>query len=320
MKPSTPLWFSQTSLPYDYDPKADCPIWYDTLNAIFDGDEDRVKLLAEFFGYALTEDTRFHAILLLEGPPRSGKGTILRTLRAVVGEDNTISPRLSGLAELFGLWSLVGKRLAVCPDAHLGRGDKAMATLETLKLISGEDAIEVQRKHLPPVTVRLRTRFVLAVNELPKFGDNSGALAPRVHVIPCRNLFAGREDTNLEAKLANETPGILRWALDGLVRLHRQGKFTKPSISAEVEADCARLVSPARAFVEDRCEVRRDAECTRDDLWKAWTSWCETNGHLSGSREAFGARLRSFIPYLSSSRPRTDDGRVWTYCGLCLKR
>jgi len=76
----TPRWFSPFTLPYDYNPGAECPNWFETLNEIFDGDEERVALLGEWFGYCLTEDTSLHAILLIEGPPRSGKSTILRTL------------------------------------------------------------------------------------------------------------------------------------------------------------------------------------------------------------------------------------------------
>ena len=151
----TPKWFSTFALPYDCRSDAECPIWFETLNAILDGDEERVDLLAQWFGYVLTEDTTLHAILLIEGPPRSGKGTILRTMAATIGHDNCVSPRLSGLAERFGLADLQGKRLACCPDAHLGHGDKALATLELLKLISGEDAIAVERKFKPSVTVQM---------------------------------------------------------------------------------------------------------------------------------------------------------------------
>lgn len=319
LKPNTPRWFSTVALPYSYDANAECPTWFATLDRILDGDVALVDLLAEWFGYTLTTDTRLHAILLIEGPPRSGKGTILRTMRAVIGEDNCVSPRLAALAELFGLWGLVGKRLAICPDAHLGRGDKALAVLEILKLVSGEDAIEVHRKHLPSITMRLRIRFALAVNELPKFGDYAGALATRMLILPCRNSFAGNEDRELEAKLAGEVSGILRWAFDGLVRLRRQGEFTRPAASEEALKDFARLVSPLQAFLEEKCEVRPDAEVVRDDLWVAWCDWCEATGHLKGGREVFGSRLRATIPNLRTTQPRVDRKRVRTYEGIRLQ-
>lgn len=319
LRKHTPQWFSMMALPYPYDPEAKCDTWFDTLSAIFDGDEERVALLGEWFGYCLTDDTRFHSILLCEGPPRGGKGTVQRALRHVIGADNCCAPRLMSLGELFGLWGLVGKRVAIIPDAHLGRGDKAMQVLETLKSISGEDAVEVHRKNLPPINVRLRVRFHLACNELPKFGDGANALTSRVLILPFRQSFVGKEDRDLEAKIEAEAPGILLWALEGLARLLHQGHFTRPAISIEVEDDFARLVNPLRAFLEDHCEIEAGATVNREQLWLAWSDWCDINGHLKGSRELLGSRLRVAIPNLDHARPRMADGtRPWVYVGIRL--
>ena len=311
-------YFSLFGLPYKYDPAATCTVWFDTLNGIFDGDTERVDLLGEWFGLCLTDDTKYHSILLCEGPPRSGKGTVLRALRHVVGKDNCCSPRLTSLGELFGLMGFLGKRVAIAPDAHLGRGDKAMAALETLKLISGEDAIEVHRKNLPPITTRLSVRFVLACNEMPKFGDGANALASRVIILPFRNSFLGHEDRELEGKIEAEAPGILRWGLEGLARLRARGRFTRPAISAEVESEFARLVNPLRVFLDDHCVIASDATVDRNALWLAWGKWCDDTGHVKGSRELLGSRLRVLIPNLCQSQRRADGGRHRVYVGLGL--
>ncbi len=326
LSPHTPNWFSTFALPYDYHPDAKCPVWFQTLDEIFDGDEERVDLLGEWFGYCQTDDTTLHAILLLEGPRRSGKSTILRTLAATIGRDNCVSPTLSSLQETFGLWPFLGKRLAYCPDAHLGHGDKAAGVLERIKCISGEDPVDVHRKHLPTLTnVRLRIKFALAVNELPKFGDSAGALGPRVHILPCRNSFEGKEDRGLERKITAELPGIFNWGIEGLGRLRRQGEFTRPAMSREVEAEFARLVSPLKVFVEDRCIVRPAAEVSRDDLWVVWKQWCEDNGHtgeskeLPGSKALLGSRLRAMIPGLDGIKHRQSGREVRFYVGLSLR-
>ena len=134
-------------------------------------------MLQEWFGYCLTADTRQQKILMLIGPKRSGKGTIARVLRQVLGEENCCAPTLAGLGTNFGLWSLIGKRLGIIGDARLsGRTDQAIIT-ERLLTISGEDAIDVDRKNLPPVTLKLPTRLMVLTNELPKLADASGALS-----------------------------------------------------------------------------------------------------------------------------------------------
>ncbi len=319
LKPHTPRWFSPFALPYAYDPIAECPTWFQTLDQLFDGDEQCIELLSQWFGYCLTNDTRHHAIMLLEGPPRSGKGTVLRALERVAGADNCVSPRLSALGERFGLWSLIGKRVAICPDAHLGHGDKALGVLEVLKSVSGEDSIDIDRKNLPPVTTRLQTRIVLAVNELPRFGDNANALESRMLILPFRQSFVGREDRQLDEKLERESPGIFRWALEGLAQLRAHGKFTQPAASAEILAEFSTLTSPTRAFVEDCCTVDPALAVGRNALWLVWCQWCHESGHREGSRNLFGTRLRSLIPSVRRRQKRGTGGeRLNEYLGIGL--
>lgn len=318
-RPHTPEWFCTTALPYSFKPDATCPKWLAFLTDVFDGDDERIALLQEWFGYCLTDDTNHQAIMLLQGPPRSGKGTTLRTLRKVVGEHNCVDPRLSHLGDRFGLESLIGKTIAVFPDAHLGRGDKAMSILETLKSISGEDAIEVSRKFRPSVSCRLNVRFILSVNELPKFGDNSTGLSDRLHVLLYKNSYLGHEDRDLEEKLIREVPGISMWAVAGLKRLRELGYFTRPSSGEAVIQEFARLSSPVHAFIEDHCVVQADAQVKTSDLYDAYKKWCDDDGHQAVSNQRLGVQLRSLIPRLAQTQPRRPDGtRHRFYIGIGL--
>ena len=132
-------------------------------------------MLQEWAGYCLTADTRQQKILLVIGPRRSGKGTIGRMLRALVGPANTAGPTLGSLGTPFGLWPLVGKSLGIVSDARLGRWTDSQVVVERLLSISGEDALTIDRKSLEPITVKLPTRLVIFSNELPRLGDLSGA-------------------------------------------------------------------------------------------------------------------------------------------------
>ena len=77
------------------------------------------------------EDNRLEKILVLQGPPRSGKGTIREALTTCVGSDNIASTSLEQLSsDRFGLAPLVGKLLAILPDAHLTRKSDDRAAVE----------------------------------------------------------------------------------------------------------------------------------------------------------------------------------------------
>ena len=69
---------------------------------------------------------------------------------------------------------------------------------------------------------------MLVSNELPKFPDQSGAMATRPLVFRFTESFLGREDKALDAKLEAELPGILLWAIEGWKRLRKRGHFLQP--------------------------------------------------------------------------------------------
>jgi hypothetical protein len=126
--PPTPRYFSPNALDYDYDPNAPLPYhWLQFLGELWDKDNDTIGALQEWFGYCLAPDTSQQKILMIVGPKRSGKGTIARVLRRLVGVRNTAGPTLASLATNFGLWPLLDKTVAVISDARLsGRSDAAV--------------------------------------------------------------------------------------------------------------------------------------------------------------------------------------------------
>ena len=124
----------------------------------------------------LTPDTSHQKIAMLIGPKRSGKGTIARMLRAMVGPTNVANPTFASLSTNFGLAPLIGKPAAIITDARLSAKTDASVLIERLLSISGEDAQTIDRKHMQALTVKLPTRFTIISNEQPRLPDTSGAM------------------------------------------------------------------------------------------------------------------------------------------------
>jgi len=264
----TPRYFNRVAVPFDYDPDAPEPSrWLEFLDELWPNDPDSIKALQEWFGYVLSGRTDLHKILLLIGPTRSGKGTIARVLAALIGKGNAAGPTLASLGTNFGLSPLLGKPLAVVSDARLGRGDERQV-VERLLSISGEDMLTVDRKYREPWTGKLPTRFLVLSNELPRFGDASGAIAHRFIVAAMTKSFLHKENTRLTNELLTELPGILRWSLDGLDRI-AHGSFTEPASSADAIAALQDLVSPVAAFVRERCNRGAGREIGVAELYAA---------------------------------------------------
>jgi integrase len=208
--PPTPRFFTTAGVDYPFDINAPLPAeWIKFLTSLWENDPQSIQTLCEFFGYLLTQDTSQQKLLMIVGPKRSGKGTILRILRALVGASNVAAPTLSSLCERFGLWPMLGKSVAVISDARLsGRADQAII-VERILSITGEDAQTIDRKNLAPVTVKLPTRFVIVTNELPRLGDASGALVSRMLLLKTTNSFFGSEDHGLTDRLSDVTSPLI---------------------------------------------------------------------------------------------------------------
>jgi putative DNA primase/helicase len=315
----TPRFFNQTAVPFDYDPEAPPPwTWFKFLNELWEDDDQSVNALQEFFGYVVAGRLDLHKILLMVGPTRAGKGVIARTLTALIGADNVAGPTLSSLAGDFGLAPLLGKPLAIVSDARLsGRGSQVV--VERLLAISGEDTITVNRKYRDQWTGKLPSRFVVISNELPQLGDASAAIAGRFVTLLLAQSWYGREDTTLEGRIRGELTGILNWALDGLARLERRGQFTRPESTDEAYIALQDLASPIGAFIRDRCKLDLGYEIPVDDLWAAWKTWADDNGHGIGTKQRFGRDLRAAHARIRVAQPRDGGERLRVYRGITLK-
>jgi putative DNA primase/helicase len=319
--PPTPRFFSPNCLDFDFDLEAPAPsAWLGFLGELLPDDPQSIETLQDWFGYCLTPDTRQQKILMLVGPKRSGKGTIARVLRGLVGPENVAGPTLSSLATNFGLWPLIGKTVAMIQDARLSGRTDAAAVTERLLSISGEDAQTIDRKNLPPVTVKLYVRFILLTNELPKLSDSSGALPGRMVLLRLTRSWYGKEDTALTDRLLAELPGILLWAIEGWRRLRDRGRFIQPDAGKEMVGDLEDLASPVGAFVRDRCILEPGRRVSVEELFAAWKAWCEAKGRKEpGTEQTFGRDLIAAFATLRKVRPRDGEDRYRGYEGIGLR-
>ena len=318
----TPRLFTTVALGAAWDPDAPAPrAWLDFLSSIWPDDPLSIRCLQQIFGYLLTADTSQQKLFALIGPARSGKGTIGRVLRALIGEDSVVNPTLASLERPFGLAPFVGKLLAVIGDARLGgRGDQAQV-VERLLSISGEDALNVDRKNRDPINVRLRARVLLISNELPRLYDTSGALASRFVLLVCKRSFLGSEDTSLERRLLAELPAILRWAIEGRQDLAEEGRFVTSAASSEAIRDLEEIGSPVLAFVREKCRLGNDRWIEIDALYEQYAAWCETVGRKADHKNGFARDMRACVPDLeveNRRQPGQSDARKRVYRGIDL--
>ena len=316
--PRTPRLFTTAAICADWDPAAECPAWLAFLSSVWGEDTESIRALQQLFGYLLTPDTSYQKLFALIGPARSGKGTIGRILRALLG-DVVVNPTLASLEETFGLAPLVGKTVAIIGDARLGGQQDQAQVVERLLSISGEDLLSINRKNRDAINVRLRTRVLLLSNELPRLVDASGAIASRFQVLTMTRSFLGSEDIGLEQRLAGELAGIFRWAVEGYEDLREAGQFLQPLASEQARQHLADNSSSVRAFVDDCCRIREGAEADKKSIYDRYKDWCKEGGYEHPrNREWFARDLYTICPDITVAdrRERMFGKRWWVFVGI----
>ena len=320
--PHSPAHFTLGCSGFEYNPAAKCPTWLEFIAQVYPDDPETVQLVQEWMGYCLTLDTRQQKMLLMVGPKRSGKGTIARVLRELVGSDVCASPTIEGIGSHFGMQALIDKKLAIVSDARVTSGSKnTQPAIENMLRISGEDSITLDRKHIGHWTGTMQARLMVMTNLLPGLFDEGGALASRFLIAEHRVSFFGKEDPALTDRLLGELPGILNWSLEGLRRLRERGYFIQPARAEEAMLRLEAISSPLKGFLRAKCVLDPHAWVEKDVLYASYQTWLHEEHEVGTpkSKNKFAEALYAASDHRIEESKRGPQGaRVPGFSGVAL--
>lgn len=317
LSPLTPELFNVNILPYKYIENSQRPEKFlNFLDEIFAGDNESIETLQEILGYLITNNTSQQKIFMLIGPPRSGKGTLIKIISNLIGINNIASPSLGSLSDNFGLSTLINKKAAIFADVRLSGKSNQQAIIENLLSISGEDMLSVNRKYKDSILVKLTCRLILVSNELPILRDGSSALLKRLILLQTKKSFYGKEDLKLDKKLLDELPEIFTWAISGIERLDKRGYFIQPTSSKEILNEFQNISNPVSIFVEEYCTLDTDGCVEKDILYSNYCSWCQKNGVKQKSKEIFFRNLNSLSIDIKSTKKTINGSRTPVLSGI----
>jgi putative DNA primase/helicase len=168
--------------------------------------------------------------------------------------------------------------------------------------------------------VQLPARFLMASNSLPNFGSHTLAMSTRLVTLPFDVSFEGREDFELDAKLAAELPGILNWALDGLDDLRLSGRFANPPASEEAKRQLLRRSNILQSFVEEHCDLAPSHEIDKAIFRKAYTAFCYDADARPSPENKLTEEMRLLFAGTKATKRRAGaDTQIPIYTGIRLK-
>ena len=324
--PHSKLIASLAQLPFNYNPKAKCPVFKETfLKQTFMEDEQLIMRVQEMMGYCLSPDTKAQAFFILYSEGSSGKSVLCSIMRELAGgADNVSSVTLANLDKNFQRSQLYGKVLNISTENEANK-----ISTEALKAISSGDPIQIEEKYKAPFTARVTTKMLFAMNTLPASKDTTYAFYRRIILIPFPAKFVDnpekenefKRDLNIETELMNELPGILTWSIKGLKRLMRNNyQFTRSVLSDKLMTEYCRYNAPVFDFVVECVrKASSDNRIDTDMLYSAYRQWhlksgfnnpLPKNSYLKELRNSLNQRK---IPY---EEPHSGNKRYFSGISL----
>jgi putative DNA primase/helicase len=313
LEPFNPDYFMFNALPVRYDPNADCPKFKTFLGEVIPSPEN-IKVLQEFVGYCLTRNCKFEKAMMLVGEGANGKSTFLYVLMGTLGKQNVSSIPLQVISNnRFALAELYGKMANVYPDlpAVALKDTGLFKSLVTGEMISGEKKFKGRFDFVP------YSKLLFSCNKMPQTPDDTDAFFRRwlITAFPIQFLPDNpKTDPNLKDKLTTpeELSGILNWALQGLERLLKQGKFSTGETVEQTRDRYTLLSTPVQAFAERRLVVAHGKVETKETVYNAFIQFCGEHNLPTISKNAFSMQLPQYIACTDSqAKIQGKVTRVW---------
>jgi putative DNA primase/helicase len=265
--------FFTTSTSFEYDPHAKCPIWEEYLKWVFISDESMIQFMRRLIGYTLSGSTDEQKMFMFYGGGRNGKGTVLRTVRAMMGEKlageapNTLIMEQRHEGHPTELASLRGKRMVICSE--LSRGQAFSES--RLKQLTGNKHVATRGMYENFRNQRIDFKLFVETNYKPIVKDPTHAFWQRMVIIPFLATF-DRIDMTLESRLLAELPGIFNWAVEGYHDWKKMGLSLPDTVMNSIE-EYHETQDHIVTFMRENLTTDEDSFMNRGDLYEKYTVW-----------------------------------------------
>ena len=306
LEPHDPEKFFLTQIPHNYNPNAKSELFENFMRSVFP--EQYHAVLQEFVGYCLLPDCRFEKALVIVGREGTGKSTFLEAVWNAFGRGNVANFSIQQLeTERFARVELLGKFVNIYNDLPY----ETIEDSAIFKQLTSGDPINVEKKFHQPFQAKMHTKMIFAANQLPKPRDWSGAFFRRWIIVEVNSAEGRQIDPLMKEKLKSEevAEAILAWAVEGLQRLLKNGKFSYDFTVEEIAEKYESMADSVARFVNECLEEAVDGRIPKDELYQRYLEFCEENGAIAVGKIEFGRKLKAKIRV---SEKKSGNKRYWT--------
>jgi len=322
LTPYTHELFIETKIPVKYDSSTKSPAILKFLEEVVG--PDQMEILQEYLGYCLYKNMLFHKALLLVGDGSNGKTTFLNLLKSLLGTKNINNATLRALCyNRFATANLYGKLANICADI----ASDALNKTGMFKMLVGGDTVNAQKKFQKPFNFSNHAKLIFSANKVPDSVDDTLAFFRRWIIIECNNIFLG-ENKNphilKELTTPTELSGLLNYALEGLKRLLKNGRFSETETMEVMKHHYIKHANSAKAFINDCLEYKEYNEekgknnyIETNLFYSAYIKFCQENNLRSMRKALLTVNMQQYMNGAVLTQIRKGKGkkqkriRVW---------
>lgn len=281
----------------EYKPNEDYTDWVEWLT------ETTTPEIAEWLqiavGYSLTGHTREEILFYLYGPPRSGKGTFIEAIIALLGKPmssvisfSTLTAPQEADTQNFNLAPLHSSRFVSAEESNPHeRFNEAK-----VKLITGGNDIQCAFKRKTPFTYRPKYKIWLASNNPVNADPDDDAVWGRIRVIEFPHSKLGKEDKALKERMKSieMLESILCWAIEGAIKWYQLGSAGLKELdsAAKTKSEQRNELDSIQAWLDECCKTDDPTAFTANSaLRSSYENWCRDNGHTPKRQKGFTQSL-----------------------------
>jgi len=279
-------------------------------------DESFVKTLKEIMAYAMLSYMPIHRIFCLIGEGLNGKGTFLRLIENLIGEDNYCATEIERLSSDRFESNKLHKKL-VC---FIGEIDKGIfKKTKTIKSLTGEDSVRVEFKGKDGFDGRNYANPIITTNHLPETSDKTKGFYRRWTIVDFPNTF--NEKKNILDDIPEvEYNNFCKQAIRILKELIEVGEFTNDGTVQEREDKYEKHSNYINEFIKLYCEENEDSHIEFADFCEKYNEYLISDGMLKKSKvelgriitlKGFSKKIRKFSTGMYPTTKMCIEGIKW---------
>jgi len=301
--------------PVHYDPTASCPAWCDCLLKYMSGDLTMVEYLQRIFGYSLTGSTHEQSLFIAYGQGSNGKSTLVNTIKSIMGDyalqtspETLMVKKQQGISN--DIARLKGARMVIAAE-----GEDGQRLAESLvKEMTGGDTLTARFLFGEYFEFKPQFKIILTTNHKPNIRGTDDGIWRRIKPIPFMAQFMDSDrKKDFQSIFEPELPGILAWLVQGCLAWQISG-ITEPLAVKGALAIYRDEMDPIANFLGEMYDLIPSAYVEKQEVYRAYQQWCDTNGEHYSTSRFFGKRMRE----RGFETDRGNGGRkTWKGLKLC---